>query len=312
VTGTPAGTGQIWAKSPDGSLIFTNLKVSVKERRYKTVAIHAITEENDDVQVIPVGQGQPGQVCISPGPDGVLNTTAAVGDVRVGNNITTGADGICQTTKAGDDVQVIPVGNGKPNVACVTAGANGFRDTLKGGDDAYVGNFITTGSNGICETTANNLNIASANVPSASSLQAELDDIWGRQANVFCTVTRSDYTVNYDTNRNAKCDAVSGTLAGERQLIVDAAGSGADIDVYFVQSYQLGGGSAAASTLGQECFVGDAHDNSPENISAHEIGHALDIDWESTDEIDVMLYYGSASDPCNVKKRDWDKVNRYN
>jgi hypothetical protein len=306
VTGTPSGTGQIQATSNDGSVLFTNLMVSVKERISKTVAIHAITEQNDDVQAIAVGQGQPGQICISPGPNGVLNTTAALGDVRVGNNITTGADGICQTTKAGDDSQVIPVNQGKPNVACVTAGANGFRDTVPVGNDGTVSNFITTGSDGICQTAANNINLVPSSVPSSANLQAYLSDIWGKQANVYFTVYRSDATVHYDLDWDGVLDQGGEYFSTEEQKIRNAARDATkDINVYYVNVVS----SPNANTLNAETFIQDSHANSAVNITAHEIGHALGRQGDSDDSIDVMLWYSSSANPCNVKKVDWDAVN---
>jgi len=65
--------------------------------------------------------------------------------------------GLCETTAAGDDVQVIPVDQGAPNVVCIVAGSDGVLDTtVVGGDDQIVGDTVTTGANGICETDGHN------------------------------------------------------------------------------------------------------------------------------------------------------------
>lgn len=53
----------------------------------------------DDVQVIPFHQGEPNQICVSPGPNGILETTPRYDDSVSGTSITTGPDGICQTEK---------------------------------------------------------------------------------------------------------------------------------------------------------------------------------------------------------------------
>ncbi len=109
------------------------------------------TKGGNDTQTLPVGRGHPDQTAITAGPNGTLDTTAAGDDGALGTIIHTGADGICQTPATGDDVQVIPVGSGQPNTVCVTAGTNLI--TIPAGDDATVGDKITTGANGECETT---------------------------------------------------------------------------------------------------------------------------------------------------------------
>ena len=118
------------------------------------------TGTGNDAQVIPATQGVPDRQCVTPGADGVLNTVVTIGDdVSVGGIITTGPDGICETASAtivvgaADDVQLLPVGQGTPNLICVTAGPDGFLDSTAGGDDV-AGADINTGANGICETRA--------------------------------------------------------------------------------------------------------------------------------------------------------------
>jgi hypothetical protein len=56
-------------------------------------------------------------------------------------------------------------------------------------------------------------------------------------------------------------------------------------------------------------WIQDSHVNSTVNVSAHEMGHLLGISYESSDAIDVMLSFGSATNPCNVKRKDWNIVN---
>lgn len=88
----------------------------------------------DDVQTLPVGQGSPGSACVQ-----------------------SGADGICQTTADASDNQAVPVGQGAPGTVCVRAGADGVLDTaVPAGDDVIEIAFlrITTGPDGICNTTA--------------------------------------------------------------------------------------------------------------------------------------------------------------
>jgi cysteine-rich repeat protein len=66
--------------------------------------------------------------CITPGPDGLLQTVASGDDVLV-PFVSTGADGIAQSTAADDDVQVIAPGSGFVDTVCVHTGADGLAQT---------------------------------------------------------------------------------------------------------------------------------------------------------------------------------------
>ena len=68
----------------------------------------------------------------------------------------TDSNGLCDTEKhpLSDDEQVIPKGQGAPNTICVESGDDHVINSNPQGDDQKVGETITTGPNGICETTA--------------------------------------------------------------------------------------------------------------------------------------------------------------
>ncbi len=74
--------------------------------------------------------------------------------IKVNTEVKTGANGICNTAAAGDDVQVIAQNQGEPNTTVITPGNNSTLDTTAGGDDQVVGNTITSGADGIANTTA--------------------------------------------------------------------------------------------------------------------------------------------------------------
>ncbi len=83
------------------------------------------TASPGDLQTVPVGSGDPNGACVTQGADGDLDTMAASGDdvLDVPNEqVKAGPNGICDTTAAAGDLQAVPVGNRKPNGACVTAG----------------------------------------------------------------------------------------------------------------------------------------------------------------------------------------------
>ena len=306
VSGVAKGDTEIQAKLSGPSVACAILKTTVKERVDKTVTIHAITEENDDVQAIPVGQGQPNQTCITAGTNGVLNTTIAGDDTVSGDYITTGPDGICDTTASGDDVQVIVVGNGMASATCVGEGANNFRDTIASGDDAVSGNDINTGSDGICNTTAKATNLVPSNAPDAATLQSYLNDLFSKQANVFITVTRSDYSVNYDLDRNGGVPDPPNT--GEMDAISAAAmDNTADVNMYFVNVMD----APIATTIisRHEGWIQDSHEGITEFIAAHEICHAIGRSGHSADVNDLMYSQDTGASPCNLKKNEWDMIN---
>lgn len=315
VAGVAKGETEIRAKIAGGTTICAVLKVSAKMRLNKTVVINKITEENDDVQVIPVGKGQPDQICITAGANGVLNSTPAGDDTIVSTNITTGPDGICNSAKGGDDVQLIAVGKGKLNVICVTKGANNFRDTIPSGDDVVNGTSIDTGPDGIANTTANATNLVPANAPTKAALQQYLNGtIWGLQANVFFTVTESSSTVNYDLDRDGKLDdpyeGPPGTPKvpndfSELNVVRGAKDTSVNYNIYYVKSYEF----PIGLTIADEIFTEGRGANSIVNHTAHEVGHALGRSSESNNVEDVMYKFGVSANPCRVLKVDWDAVN---
>ena len=312
VTVTSVAEGETEVHAKVGSGICAKLGVDVCKKITKTIKIHAITEDNDDVQTIPVGKGKPNQVAITAGANSTLDSTPGGDDQVAGTTITTGADGICNTTVSGDDVQAIAVGNGKANENCVTAGVNACRDTKTSGDDTVVGDDITTGPDGICDTIANATDIVPTTDPSAADLQNYLNNTtWGKQANVHFTVTKASMQVNYDLDR-------SGTLAhpsrgsapnpAEGEAISTAAKDGSvDYNIYYVYDRDYSIGTTIPSR--GETWTAANGANSAVNHTAHEVGHLLGILYESSNIEDVMLSYGSSANPCRVIKRDWDTVN---
>ncbi|MDP3939322.1 MAG: hypothetical protein Q8R92_14455, partial [Deltaproteobacteria bacterium] len=147
-----------------------------------------------DNQSVPVGQGQPSSACvqagadgtldtampanddviqvifgrITSGPDGICDTTADPNDdqaIPVGQGLLNGfcvdsaADVICDTTSDPGDAQTLPIGQGDPDTACVGAGPNAVLQTAPAGDDTVqqpnlTADFIATGPDGVCDTTA--------------------------------------------------------------------------------------------------------------------------------------------------------------
>lgn len=296
--------------------ILRTLTASSKPRLNRTVAIHAVSEQNDDVQVTPVGQGEPNQTCVTAGPNGIINSVVAGDDVLVGTtSIHTGPNGICNSTASGDDVQVIAVGQGRPNRPCVGQGPNGFRDTRDTqilGDDTVAGNDITSGPNGICQTAANATNLVPVDVPTAAALQTHLNAIWGLQANIFFAVTRTDAVRNYDLNRDGNLSDPPdfGSFNEVDAMSAGVADPAVNFNIYFVRGYSHP--VAYTETTRDEAYVGDAKlpTTTALFVVAHEMGHLLGmIGHNSSSPLNLMFDGDQGTNPCEVRRSDWRAVN---
>jgi len=133
----------------------------------KSIGIFYVGEENDDVQIIPMNQGEPNTPCIGPGSDNILDSVPGGDDSIVGGCIITGSNGICESARVGNDEWlngISRVGMGKPYALCVGNGSNGERDTYVGpgdgenngstADDEIDSQGVNTGDDGICNTKA--------------------------------------------------------------------------------------------------------------------------------------------------------------
>jgi subtilisin family serine protease len=108
------------------------------------------TAAGTDVQVIPVGQGEPDDVfCVLEGPNMMLDSTVVNDDTVSIIGIEAGPDGICDSTAQVDDIQLIQVGQGLPRVCAVWPGADGTIESVPSGNDTLVTTFHGTHVAGI-------------------------------------------------------------------------------------------------------------------------------------------------------------------
>jgi hypothetical protein len=188
------------------------------------------TKTGNDTQDIAVNQGKANEVCITAGNNGTLDTTPGGDDQIVGNTITTGADGVCNTTKAGDDVQVIAVGNGKPNEVCITAGTNLV--STPAGDDQTVGNTITTGANGVCNTTKTGNDTQDIPVNQGKPNQVCITGgANGKEGRVMISTKHDD--AYYTAVKTTKADTAAQIADAKLKITAYVTPKKADIKVYF-------------------------------------------------------------------------------
>jgi len=123
--------GTTWSLDPAGAVLSAggNGKASDPVVLAGFDGICDTSAGGDDTQNIAVGKGKSQSIAIFAGPDGVLQSQVMGDDKVDGKLIRTGKDGIRQSLVAGDDWEIIPLGQGQPDTACILAGDNGLRDT---------------------------------------------------------------------------------------------------------------------------------------------------------------------------------------
>ena len=203
--------------------IKTEIKLVTYQKKTKMVEFILVKEENDDVEIIPKGQGSPYSLAILPGPNGLLDTTIPVGDPNIddefgtGLEINTGPNGICELTAQGDDIQLIDPGFGLPYATCTTYGSNNERDTpdpdpAANIDDEILAGEINSGENGVCEIEALDEHTGYAhseqvNLPDAmeyvNKVYSQAIFEW---IPVYSPVTYSVEVINYDKNRDGRLE----------------------------------------------------------------------------------------------------------
>lgn len=196
---------QEWADVEPAVIEFRREGVTVTNRAIKWDGVNVIdwsTPEDahgDDVQWIPVGQGDPLTTIITAGANGTLETIPGADDFVVSfppNSpyIVSGLDGIANSTAAGDDVQVIPFGQGQPNSVVIGPGADGLLSTIPEEDDAVDGTVIRSGNDGIANTGANNTSCTCTD-PETGPYLAATGIFWDMKTG---RILESDITFNSD------------------------------------------------------------------------------------------------------------------
>ena len=156
--------------------------------------------------------------------------------------------------------------------------------------------------------------------PTQAELKDYLDQVYGKQANVYMNVlTQTTVTVNYDLNSDTYLNWTSPDLSPEESAITGAVYTAGAINVYYVHAMTgpviLAG--AITHVAPQVIFVQDFLNlNSNVNVTAHEIGHALGLVHPNnpgqlvTGKPDRLMWLGEdGSNPCRLIRSEWQKVN---
>jgi len=304
------------------------LNVCVFNEKVLTVSVTRIIEENDDVQVIPLGKGKPFQPCVNtrnliveaiPGGDDILEPSGKI--------INTGPDGICQTKAVGIDIQMIQVGYGSPVSVCVSSGENDFLDTNPQGDDIMINKEILTGVDGICNTTANSTNIQNTDCD-IEDAKLYLDKVYKQAVIRWQVFEEAPCVVNYDLNRDSLCDLGDGNRdnwpTDETTAIISKCGNrNYDFNVFLVNNgkhINIGDPNIGGMDIGgmanlnqPYAFVVVKSLNEALNLKnasfnmAHELGHCLGLEHTVSDSQNLMDPF--TGDHWRLRFKQWYQIN---
>ena len=241
-----------------------------------------------------------------------MDTNAVGDDTVVGSTITTGADGICNTIADVNDVQVIPLNQGKPNEICVSVGTNGFRDTPDSaiGGDQLAGDNITTGADGICNTTADNTDDMSTDPYTDAQLQSYLNGIVYNQVIVRCTEVEKlpPMTVNFDLNRDGYIDVTSWPTS-EMSVIMSQCDDLNYTHMIFVVN-NPSDGSAGFMDFGQKWGFIHPETGCPNmlQVTAHELGHGRGEFVHTPSDLENLMYNYCNNSPWRLRKQQWKDI----
>jgi hypothetical protein len=135
----------------------------------------------------------------------------------------------------------------------------------------------------VAQQSGTNPIIYPANPPTAATLQAYLNQVYGPQTNTYFTVVQYNYATNFDPTNTGTVviDSTPGSPGGPETTAIRKVARNAsfDFNIYYVPSLQGPGSSTGWSfpNLYHDTFVGCNSGAYTKLISAHEIGHLFGL-----------------------------------
>jgi hypothetical protein len=296
-----------------------------------------VTEEDDDVQIIPLNNGRMMSIGILSGSDNILQSTPSRDDARTpdGRSIHTGNNGLLESSVDPNDIQSSQIsGNnrGEMNQRAISYGANKFLDTnisgLGGDDRAMRGISLDTaihsGVNGICETQADGLSNILNSGQINSPLIAGVDQIF-RKVGVYVTLKSVESaSINYDLDHdglllrpaNKEAAQLLNSYNFKQKIYNNKILPGFNtVGLFFVhglvQNYAVGVVDGVAIS-GSKSFVLPFNYSGGARTIAHEIGHAafsfldtISIIPQGADPDNLMSYYTTGT---MLRMFQWEEI----
>lgn len=270
--GNTTGTFTLQALANQSTQAAATLNVTVRRRINKTVVIHAITEDNDDEQSIPVGTT-------------VGRTTTAC--------VTAGSNGFRDTIPGGDD-QVLT--ESLTNIEYVSVGANRICDTTANSTDTPPPSSANIPSASALQTALNN---------TYWGKQANIyfTIITGQTRQINYDLDRDNLISSEGGNEPLAIHNIARDSSADFNLYY------LGLNVKTLANGNTP--SAFSNPTFNASWFSPTHNGTIEYIAAHEIGHLLGASGTNVAE-DLMYETDSSNSPCRIRKRDWDLVNPLN
>jgi len=360
-----SSTNQAIAVTPASSNLTINFSIQASSSSSQlAVSPTSTSSSNQTITVTSSGTnvGESYQVQVGVGTATSSGTNSAGLGIDV-KPMTTGTIAIHAVTQHYTQPMAPPSVSGSftPGTVCVTWGHVGHT-TPTSPDQYNLGETaIVTGSDGICHTAAVDgdtqvipvgqgipADIVPQDTPTASDLQTYLNQVYGKQANLYFTVIRTDTTCNYDviTPPNGILDILEGAFAppSDEQAVIESFKTpGVTANIYYVKDFEglaLSGTTVDHWAIGITFFrrhlayVRDCGSYESQT-AAHELGHILNlphsierngtipaylVDFTTPNPVapldkidpaqsDRLMYWGSSGSNTRLVQPEWDIVN---
>lgn len=159
-------------------------------------------------------------------------------------------------------------------------------------------------------------------------LEDKLNEIWGAQARVFFKVSKPlpDLELNYDivtdqmmTHPLDNTDEGDLIIQGVRSAMGASTADSFDFHIYYIHDMRPRPTGQDAAGFGfypvpgngariKKAFVADDHADTTEHITAHELGHLMNIQHDTTDTNELMYGFATGS-ACALRPSEWNTVN---
>jgi hypothetical protein len=166
--------------------------------------------------------------------------------------------------------------------------------------------------------TEQNSGLAPTNIPDPGTLLQYLNSAYGKQANVFFNVNPApapNLQIHYDLDNNGRLnypgqglpqgpeeDAITNYMFAIPK--VPAANEKWMFYVHEINPISVEGFAATGAG-----FLEDQATNGQVQKTAHELGHTLDIGYNSTQKLDLMYEYADGTKPCRIPRSHWKLIN---
>jgi hypothetical protein len=145
------------------------------------------------------------------------------------------------------------------------------------------------------------------------ALNAALNNIWDQAAIRFNITKFEQRTLDFDFNGDCKLNIPASGPANELTALLKGLPdlNPAEVNIFYVHALDVEGRSLAGATIPKLkiSIIQDAHPDTTERLTAHEIGHSLGLE-DVDDSTRLMFGESRATNPCILIKPEWVTTNK--